>query len=152
MDITRTDIGLFITIPTGKETLVDAWLTAISAIITVKYEPTPAYDPDVVPEAIAPAVYDIVARAIAQRLSDITPGSGRDPRVKSQTINGAAASYFDSAQSSSWFSSSDLADLGILFGVGTVTSLRTPAPDGVRFGNLSRPAYTDPFLDTGVII
>lgn len=152
MEITRDDIAPFITIPVGKEDLVDAWLTAISAIITVKYEPTPAYDPDVVPEAIAPAVYDIVARAIAQRLRDTSAGSGTDPRVKAQAINGASVQYFDSAQSSSWFSSSDLADLGILFGVGTVTSLRTPAPDGVRFGNLSQSAYTDPFLDTGVII
>lgn len=148
MEITREDIAPFITIPTGKEDLVDAWLTAISAILTVRYEPTPPYDPDVVPAAIAPAVYEIVARAIGQRLRDTTAGSGADPRVKAQAINGASVQYFDSAQSTAWFGASDLATLNTLFGVGSVRSTRTPAPDGIRYGNLSR---NDEWLDKPVV-
>lgn len=148
MNITRENIDPFMDVPTGKEALVDAWLTSISAILTARFEPTPPYDPDVVPAAIAPAVYDIVAQAIVQRLTDEAIGSGRDPRVKAQAINGASVQYFDSAQFSSWFDPFVLADLNALFGVGSVRSTRTPAPDAVRYGNLVR---NDEWLEAPII-
>jgi hypothetical protein len=149
MDISREDIDPFIDIPATMSDRVDAWLTAISAILTNRFSAKPTPDPDPVPAASAPAIFDIVARAIGQRLADERAGSGRDPRVKAQAVAGSSAQYFDTAQSTSWFNAYDLKDLAELFdNAGSVRSVRTPAPDAIRYGNLTRH---DEWLDEPVV-
>lgn len=132
MDITAEQITPFLDapIPAGKTDNVTAWLTAISAQLTVAFG-------QALPTTIAPAVYDIVADAVSRRL---TRGQ-YDPRIASQATGPSNVSYNAALASlTGWFYPGEINTLTGLFGgnMGTLSSVRTPAPDGVRFGNLSR--------------
>lgn len=135
MNITRENITPFLDtpIPDAKNTAVDAWLSAISAQLNSSFG-------TVLPAAIAPAVYNIVADAIARRLDRTKV----DPRLKAQATGPSSVQYNTAITSLfGWFYPAEAAQLGELFGGGgTVSSARTPAPDGVRFGNM---AYRNPY-------
>ncbi|GAA1736871.1 hypothetical protein [Microcella frigidaquae] len=86
-------------------------------------------------DALKPAFASAAADAIRTRLD-------RPGMVLQQAISGASVRYSDRAALLSWFQPEQLAELDMLCGLGTVRSVRTPAPDGQRFGNLAR-AFVD---------
>jgi hypothetical protein len=132
MNITVDNITPFLdvapTIPQMPK--MTAWLTAISAQLTATFGGT-------LPDAIAPAVYNLVADAIARRL---TRGQF-DPRIKTQSTGPSSVGYnTDVTALSGWFYPDEANLMSSFFSGGSgVRSYRTPAPDGIRYGNsLSR--------------
>ena len=132
MDITLAQVTPFMDPPppAGKAALLASWLTAISAKLTKTFG-------DTLPAAIAPAVYDIIGVALNRRLS--VAQIGADPRIKRQSTGPSSVEYNTSVTGlSGWFWPSEANELGELFGYGgSLTSIRTSAPDGIRFGNLA---------------
>lgn len=133
MDITRANIAPFLDspIPRPREDAVDAWLSAISARLNSRFG-------SVLDPVIAPAVYDIVASAIARRLVRGQNGDGGG-LIKRQSTGPSSVEYNVGLTSlAGWFWPEEANDLGELFGSGgSLSSIRTPAPDGIRFGNMS---------------
>lgn len=58
--------------------------------------------------------------------------------IDSQTIGPANVRYNARAALLKWFYPEQLDDLDAIVGIGNVRSVRTPAPDGIRFGNRMR--------------
>lgn len=148
MNITRENIEPFLDapIPAPQQEKVDAWLTAISAILTKRYG-------QILPPAVAPAVYDIVAQAITRRLG----AAGRADQgglVKRQSTGPSSVEYNTALSSlSGWFYPDESAQLDSLFGTGgTLSSVRTPAPDGVRYGNLFRAPIESQLGGFGLLV
>lgn len=132
MNITRANIAPFLDTPIAEADYVkvDAWLSAISAQLTASYG-------DTLPDALAPAVYNIVADAISRRLVRGSEGSGGG-LIKKQNTGPSGVEYnTDLTKLTGWFWPGELDDLAGWFGNGALQSVRTPAPDGVRFGNLA---------------
>lgn len=85
---------------------------------------------------LKPAFASAAADAIRTRLS-------RPGMVLQQAVGGASVRYSDRAQLLNWFLPEQLDELDRLVGRGTVRSVRTPAPDHQRFGNLARVFATE---------
>lgn len=132
MNIVAANIAPFLDepIPSGRVAAVDAWLTAISAQLNSTFGDV------AIPPVIAPAVYLIVADAIARRLDR----RKFDARIKAQATGPSSVQYnTDVTSLSGWFFPEEANQIGSFFKVGGITSIRTPAPDGIRYGNRSRP-------------
>jgi hypothetical protein len=133
MQITRENIAPFLDqpIPESRYVAVDAWLTAISARLNSRFGAVLSAD-------IAPAVYDIVANVIVRRLGRGSNGDGGG-LIKRQSTGPSSVEYNVGLTSlAGWFWPEEANDLGELFGSGgSISSIRTPAPDGIRFGNMS---------------
>lgn len=131
IEIALDDIKPYATVPAGQEDQAQAWLDSLSALLSVRY--------DSIPAGLEPAVYDLAGQYITERFARAS-GQSPDPRVKSQSIAGASIEYF-SPSSPGGLSADFLAALGALLGGGNTSSARTPAPDGIRYGNLMRPGW-----------
>jgi hypothetical protein len=147
MQITRANIAPFLDapIPEGRYTAVDAWLTAVSATLNSRFG-------TVLPEAIAPAVYSIVADVIVRRLDRGKNGDGGGLIKRQQTGPSSVEYNVGLTALSGWFWPDEANQLGDLFGNGggTLTSVRTPAPDGIRYGNLSTHDYAESLAGLGI--
>lgn len=142
IEITLDEIKDYTDVPTGGEGKAQAWLESLSATLSVRYGSIPA--------GLEPAVYDIAGQYITERFAR-TSGQSADPRVKSQSIAGASIEYF-SPSSPGGLSADLLAALGALIGGGNTRSVRTPAPDGIRYGNLMPAAWPAEVLSVESVI
>jgi len=129
------------TLTAAQKTRAEAWLPVIALRLDARYgdrittEPS-GTDPVIPPNE--PAFLSAAADAIMTRLS--RPGG----QIDSQTIGPANVRYNSRAALLKWFYPEQLDDLDAIVGVGNVRSVRTPAPDGIRFGNRMRRAEMFP--------
>lgn len=112
---------------TGSEqTLAEAWLPVLDLHLNARYG-------DLITDANKPAFYSAAADAIRNRLD--RPGN-----VLQQSVGPASVRYNDRAALLRWFAADQLDELDMLCGIAGTRTIRTPAPDGIRYGNLS-PGY-----------
>lgn len=111
---------------------VDAWLSAINARIVVRYR-LALLDDD-----RRPLFVGYAADAIQRRLD-------KPKRMVDQENAGPFGVKWNSRSSlGGWFLPEEISDMDSAAGVGGVRTVRAPAPDGVRFSNLSpRPSDTE---------
>lgn len=112
----------------AQQTLGQAWLPVLVLHLNARYS-------DHFTAELKPAFSSAAADAIRTRLD-------RPGMILQQSIAGAGVRYADRAALLGWFQPEQLAELDRLCGLGSVRSVRTPAPDGQRYGNLAR-AFAD---------
>lgn len=128
------------TLTTAQTTRVSAWLPVLELRLNARYGdrittmPT-GTDPVIPPNE--PAFVSAAADAIMRKLSQ--PSAMLD----AQTIGPANVRYNARANLLKWFLPEQLDDLDVIVGIGNVRSVRTPAPDGIRFGNRMRFGYIE---------
>lgn len=118
----------------AQSALAQAWLPVLVLHLNARYSTYFTAE-------TKPAFASAAADAIRTRLN-------RPGMVLQQAVGGASVRYSDRAQLLNWFQPEQLAELDILVGRGSVRSVRTPAPDRQRFGNLARRFDTEE-LDVG---
>lgn len=135
MDITLDEVEPFMDPPPAdaKAALLASWLLAISGQLTKVFG-------DTLPTMIAPTVYDIVGVALNRRLT----ANAYDPRLRAQSTGPSSVQYnMNVATLRGWFWPDEANTLDLLFGSGgSISSVRTPAPDAIRFGNRAGPRLT----------
>lgn len=116
----------------GQRDKVDAWIPVLELLLNGRYGDRITAQPSGTDPAIPanePVFVSAAADAISRRL---TKPAGL---IDSQTIGPASVRYNSRAGLSQWFLPEELAQLDGALGIGSIRSVRTPAPDGVRFGN-----------------
>lgn len=128
------------TLTAAQKTRAEAWLPVLALRLNARYgdrittEPS-GTDPVIPPNE--PAFISAAADSIMTRLA-------RPGLVEAQTIGPANVRYNSRAALLKWFLPEQLDELDAIVGSGNVRSVRTPAPDGVRFGNRMRRADVFP--------
>lgn len=141
MEITLENVEDFLDTPLSgnQSTQVQAWLGAISSQLNVTF----GYGGKALGATVAPAVYSTVADAITRRLSR----KNFDPRLRGQSVGPSAVTYnVTVSQLQGWFYPDEALSLQAWLGGGnggSLSSVRMPAPDAVRFGNLA-PRFVSP--------
>lgn len=123
------------TLSTAQTAKVEAWIPVLELLLNGRYGDRITTEPsgtDPVIPANEILFVSAAADAISRRLTK--PAA----LIESQTIGPASVKYNARASLSSWFLSEELAQLDSALGLGTIRSVRTPAPDGIRFGNRMR--------------
>lgn len=115
------------TLTAAQTTRAEAWLPVLALRLNARYG-------DRITVENESAFVSAAADAIMTRLS--RPGG----QIDSQTVGPANVRYNARAALLKWFYPEQLDDLDAIVGVGNVRSVRTPAPDGIRFGNRMRRA------------
>jgi len=134
-----TDIAPFLPgLTSAQTTLGEAWLPVLVLHLDARYS-------TVFTTALKPAFASAAADAISTRLS-------RPGMVLQQSIASASVRYSDRAQLLRWFLPEQLDELDMLVGRGTVRSVRTPAPDGQRYGNLATAFLTEEEVVGGDVV
>ena len=132
MELTLPKVTPFLpTLTTAQTTKVTAWLTAISVSLTARYG-------DRITEALEPMFLSYTADAVLRRLQR------ENKTVAQQNIGPAGVRYTDKSGLGGWFWPEELADMDATAGRGGIRSVRTPAPDAVRFGNRVTAFDSDP--------
>lgn len=112
---------------------VEAWLPVLQLLLNRRYGDK-ITDAESVPEgqeATEPLFVSVAGDAIARRL---TRPNGL---IDQQAVGPASVRYNARANLAVWFLPEELAQLDDIAGFGrSVRSVRTPAPDGIRFGNM----------------
>lgn len=129
------------TLTTAQTARVTAWLPVLALRLNARYGDRITTEPsgtDPVVPANEPAFISAAADSIMTRLA-------RPGLVDSQAVGPANVRYNSRAALLKWFLPEQLDELDAIVGSGNVRSVRTPAPDGVRFGNRMRRA--DMFLE-----
>jgi hypothetical protein len=118
----------------ARQARVTAWLPVLSVILTHRYgdritdEPTLDDDGNTVP-ANEPVFLAIVADALERRLA-------RPGLVDQQSVGPASVRYNSRAHLAKWFLPEEISQMDDIAGLGgSIRSVRTPAPDAIRFGN-----------------
>jgi hypothetical protein len=125
------------TLTAAQTAKVAAWIPVLELRLNARYgdrittEPS-GTDPVIPPNE--PAFISAAADSIMTRLAH--PGG----QIDSQTIGPSNVRYNARAALLKWFLPEQLDDLDAIVGIGNVRSVRTPAPDGIRFGNRMRRA------------
>lgn len=133
------DVAPFATdFTTPQVALGTAWLPVLVLHLNARYSA------DFTTE-LKPAFASAAADAIRTRLQ-------RPGMVLQQAIAGASVRYSDRAQLLKWFLPEQLDELDMLCGRGSVRSVRTPAPDGQRYGNLARAYLSEEELVGGDVV
>lgn len=134
---TLDDIEPFLdpALSTAEEARVEAWLPVLDLLLNARYG-------DLITEAREPAFFSAIADAIRDRLD--RPGN-----VLAQAAGPASVRYNDQAGLLSWFSPAALDQLDGLCGISGTSFVRTPAPDGIRYGNLSGSNWPDTEDESG---
>lgn len=120
---------------------VAAWIPVLALHLNGRYGDRITTDPsgtDPVIPPNEPAFVSAAADAIMTRLA--RPAA----QIDSQTIGPANVRYNNRAALLRWFLPEQLSELDVLAGIGSIRSVRTPAPDAVRFGNRMRRADVFP--------
>jgi hypothetical protein len=102
----------------------EAWLPVLALHLDARYGAQ-------ITAAVEPAFFSAAADAIEDRLQ--RPGGG----LIQQSIGPASARYSDRSALLRWFPPERLDELDVLVGLGGIRTVRTPAPDAIRYGNLS---------------
>lgn len=123
------------TLTAAQTTKVTAWLPVLELHLNGRYGDRITQEPNGGNE---PAFVSAAADAIMTRLA--RPGG----QIDSQTIGPANVRYNSRAALLRWFLPEQLSELDVLAGIGSIRSVRTPAPDAVRFGNRMRRADVFP--------
>lgn len=126
MELKLENVQPFLTpnpLPSKRQALVTAWCPVLLALLNSRYGSR-------ITTELEPIFVSTAADAIQRRLDK------PNRMVNSQAVNGASVSY--SASLRSWFYEEELAQLDSLVGAGGIRTYRTPAPDGIRFGNMVR--------------
>lgn len=135
---TLADVEPFIlpALKTAEEPFAEAWLPVLDLLLNARYG-------DLITAEREPAFFSAEADAIRDRLD--RPGN-----VAQQAAGPASVRYTDRASLLTWFSSESLDQLDALCGISGTSYVRTPAPDGIRFGNRSTPwPFTNDESDEG---
>lgn len=118
----------------AQTTRVTAWLPVLELRLNARYgdriTEVPS-DTDPVGPPNEPAFISAAADSIMTRLA-------RPGLVDSQAAGPANVRYNARAALLKWFLPEQLDELDAIVGLGNVRSVRTPAPDGIRFGNRMR--------------
>lgn len=118
----------------AQTTRVTAWLPVLALRLNARYGDRITTEPsgtDPVIPANEPAFISAAADSIMTRLA-------RPGLVDSQAVGPANVRYNSRAALLKWFLPEQLDELDAIVGSGNVRSVRTPAPDAIRFGNLAR--------------
>lgn len=126
LETTLDDIEPFLDPPLtdAEATRVAAWLPVLDLLLNARYG-------ELITSDLEPAFFSAEADAVRDRLD--RPGN-----VIQQAAGPASVKYTDQAGMLTWFSSEALDQLDALCGISGTAFVRTPAPDGIRFGNLAR--------------
>lgn len=108
-----------------NERRAKAWLSAMEVKITARYGSHIDVD-------LQPIFLGYCADAIERRL--YRPSG----MIDAQTTGPFSVKYNARATLGGWFLPEEIADMDSVTGKGGMRTMRTPAPDGVRFGNLAR--------------
>lgn len=139
VELAWDDVAPFATDFTSAQvTLGTAWLPVLVLHLNARYS-------TVYTVGMKPAFASAAADAIRTRLQ-------RPGMVLQQSIASAAVRYSDRAQLLGWFLPEQLDELDRLCGRGTVRSVRTPAPDGQRYGNLASAFLTEEEIVGGDVV
>lgn len=129
------------TLTPAQTTRVEAWLPVLELRLNARYgdriTTVPSSTDPVVP-ANEPAFVSASADSIMTRLA-------RPGLVESQAVGPANVRYSSRAALLKWFLPEQLDELDAIVGIGNVRSVRTPAPDAIRFGNRMR--YPDQYAE-----
>ena len=127
IELTLEDVTPFLPpLKPAQETRVTAWLPVLNVLLDARY------GIEITPER-RPVFVSTAADALERRLGK---PSGL---IDSQAVGSANVRYNSRAGLAVWFLPEELAQLDDLAGFGrSVKSVRTPAPDGIRFGNTMR--------------
>lgn len=120
---------------TPQTTRVTAWLPVLNALLDARYGTRigPVDVAEGEPASNRVLFVSAAADALERRLSK---PSGL---IDAQGIGGASVKYNARAALSRWFLPEELDQLDDACGIGGgIRSVRTPAPDAIRFGNRSR--------------
>lgn len=136
LNLTIEDVTPFLpTLSPAQITRVTAWLPVLDALLNARYG-THIGPAESEPEGAASnrvLFVSAAADALERRLSK--PAG----LIDSQSIGGASVKYGARAALSRWFLPEELDQLDDACGLGGgIRSVRTPAPEAVRFGNTSR--------------
>lgn len=130
------------TLTAAQTTRAEAWLPVLELRLNARYgdrittQPS-GTDPVIPPNE--PAFLSAAADAIVRKLGQPSVA------VDAQTIGPANVRYNQRAHLLKWFLPEQLDDLDAIVGVGNVRTVRTPAPDAIRFGNRMR--YFDQYAE-----
>lgn len=132
-DLDLDDVSMFIIplLSDGEQATAAQWLTAINAFLSNRYG-------DAITSTTVPLFAPYVAEAIAAKLRPTPRGIAR------QSVPSGSVEYVLSPIGGGWFSAGDMSAMDSLAGIGGVRTVRMPAPDAVRYGNLVEPA---PFFE-----
>lgn len=124
LELEWDDVSPFLPpLPPTQKARVEAWLPVVSLLLDGRYGA-------LITDARRPLFASTAADALERRLSRPTG------MIDSQTIGPASVKYNARASIVSWFLPEEIAMLGDAVGMGGgIRSFRTPAPDGIRFGN-----------------
>lgn len=113
-------------LPQNKKTLVNAWAPVLALLLTKRYGESITDTGDAATE---PVFVSSAASAIQRRLDK------PNQMINAQSVNGASATY--NASLLAWFDPAELSELDSFAGKGGIRTVRTPAPDRIRYGNLT---------------
>lgn len=105
----------------------DAWRPVLELLLNGRYG-------DRITATNEPVFIEAAADAISRRLA--RPNG----MIDSQGVGSASVKYNQRALLARWFLPEQLSEMDVLAGLGSIRSVRTPAPDDVRFGNRVRYA------------
>lgn len=105
-----------------QKTRVEAWLDVIEAMFDHRYG-------DRITPQLEPVFYSFIADAVKRRLDKTNQMASRE------NAGPFGVTWSDASSKGGWFLPGELADMDGYFGLGGTRSYRTPAPDGIRFGN-----------------
>lgn len=120
------------TLTVAQTTRAEAWLPVLELRLNARYGDRITSPPT--PKPNEPAFLSAAADAIMTKLQ-------RPGLIDSQGVGPANVKYNARAGLLKWFLPEQLDELDAIVGVGNIRSVRTPAPDAVRFGN--RMSYLD---------
>lgn len=129
------------TLTAAQTARVTAWLPVLELRLNARYGDRITTEPsgtDPVVPANEPAFVSAAADSIMTRLA-------RPGLVDSQAVGPANVRYNSRAALLKWFLPEQLDELDAIVGIGNVRSVRTPAPDAIRFGNRMR--YADEYAE-----
>ena len=138
MELTYAKVAPFITVPvkSSQENSITAWLTAINVIFTERYG-------DAITADREPVFLSVAGDAVTRKLV-----KGAAP-IDAQSVGPASIRYTASSAAGGWFLPAELAQMDSICNKGGTRTVRMPAPDAIRYGNLSArfPFTTDESLE-----
>lgn len=106
-----------------QRTRVEAWLEVLEALFDHRY------GDDGIPASVQPMFFSIVADAVKRRLDR------PNQTVLRENAGPFGVTYDPASSKGGWFLPAEWQQMDAYCGRGGTRSVRTPAPDGIRFGN-----------------
>ncbi|WIB25424.1 hypothetical protein [Curtobacterium sp. MCSS17_015] len=128
MELTPETVRKFLTPKQAADPRVDAWCPVLAALLTARYG-------DRITDKVAPVFTSTAADAIGRRIDK--PQS----MIDRQSVGAASVQWNTRSAIASWLLPEEVQQLDDLVGIGGVRTVRMPAPDQVRYGNLVDPEW-----------